>query len=99
MIENKHIRNGGDTVRAGLRENDKILRINKRTPRDVNDAVSIIKKAGKEMVLTVGRRDQPDVVGQGKSYRKKEDIKSNQIYLLSHRDIQTMFILLHIYAY
>ncbi len=51
--------------RAGLRENDKVLRINKRTPRDVNDAVSIIKKAGKEMVLTVGRRDQPDVVGQG----------------------------------
>ncbi len=42
-----------------------MLRINKRTPRDVNDAVSIIKKAGKEMVLTVGRRDQPDVVGQG----------------------------------
>jgi hypothetical protein len=59
--------------RAGLRENDKVLRINKRTPRDVNDAVSIIKKAGKEMVLTVGRRDQPDVVGQGMSLKLSDD--------------------------
>ena len=58
---------------SGLRENDKILRINKRTPRDVNDAVGIIKKAGKEMLLTVGRRDQPDVVNQGTYSAKKKD--------------------------
>ncbi|XP_023332393.1 discs large homolog 1-like protein [Eurytemora carolleeae] len=52
---------GGSSHRAGLQENDKVLRINKKAPRDVDEAVNIIKKAGKTLLITVGRK-QPDII-------------------------------------
>ena len=35
---------GGNSMRAGLKRNDKVLKINGKTPKNVNDAVSFIKK-------------------------------------------------------
>jgi len=49
---------GGNSARAGLKQNDRVLKINNRVPRDVNDAVNLIKKAGKNMILTVERREE-----------------------------------------
>eukprot|EP00092_Neocalanus_flemingeri_P013003 GFUD01014013.1.p1 GENE.GFUD01014013.1~~GFUD01014013.1.p1 ORF type:complete len:709 (+),score=215.46 GFUD01014013.1:147-2273(+) len=51
---------GGNSQRAGLRENDKILKINNKVPRDVNDAVNFIKKAGRNMILTIERDDMSE---------------------------------------
>jgi len=48
---------GGNSQRAGLQENDKILKINNKVPRDVNDAVNFIKKAGRNMILSIERND------------------------------------------
>jgi len=48
---------GGNSQRAGLQENDKILKIDNKVPRDVNDAVNFIKKAKKNMILTIERND------------------------------------------
>jgi len=48
---------GGQSQRAGLRENDKILKINNKAPANVNEAVGFIKKAGRNMLLTIERPD------------------------------------------
>ena len=67
---------GGQSQRAGLRENDKILKINNKVghftpdsssclsnapstqvPSNVNEAVGFIKKAGRNMLLTIERPD------------------------------------------
>jgi len=45
-----------------VRENDKILTINGKTPRNVDDAVAVIKAAGNQIKLVVMREeDVPDV--------------------------------------
>lgn len=48
---------GGNSQRAGLKVDDKILKINNKVPRDVNDAVNFIKKAGKNMILSIERNE------------------------------------------
>jgi len=50
---------GGNSQRAGLKIDDKILKINNKVPRDVNDAVNFIKKAGKNMILSIERSEVP----------------------------------------
>merc|ERR1719209_655346 len=49
---------GGNSARAGLKPNDKVLKINNRVPRDVNDAVELIKRAGRNLILTVSRSEE-----------------------------------------
>merc|ERR1712128_299356 len=53
----------GQAAKYGVRENDKIISINNKTPRNVDDAVGIIKEAGKSIKLVVVRQEEvPDVV-------------------------------------
>ena len=54
---------GGQSQRAGLKENDKILRINNKAPANVNDAVHFIKKAGRNLLLTIERGDVTEEYG------------------------------------
>ena len=42
---------GGQAARFGVKENDKIISINNKSPRNVDDAVNIIKEAGKSIRL------------------------------------------------
>jgi len=54
---------GGQAAKYGVKENDKIISINNKTPRNVDDAVGIIKEAGKSIKLVVVRQEEvPDVV-------------------------------------
>ena len=46
---------GGQAQRFGVRENDKILTINGKSPRNVDDAVGVIKQAGGQIKLMVLR--------------------------------------------
>ena len=48
---------GGQAARYGVRENDKILTINQKTPRNVDDAVGVIKQAGNQIKLVVLREE------------------------------------------
>lgn len=53
---------GGQAARFGVRENDKIMTINGKTPRNVDDAVAVIKQAGNQIKLVVLREeDVPDI--------------------------------------
>ena len=48
--------------RFGGKESDKIMSINGKAPRNVDDAVGIIKEAGKTIKLVVVRAEEvPDV--------------------------------------
>merc|ERR1711899_210711 len=55
---------GGQAARYGVRENDKILTINSKTPRNVDDAVGVIKQAGSQIKLVVLREEDgnPDII-------------------------------------
>ena len=58
---------GGQAARYGVRENDKILTINAKTPRNVDDAVGVIKQAGNNIKLVVLREEDvpggnPDII-------------------------------------
>ena len=56
---------GGQAARYGVRENDKILTINSKTPRNVDDAVGVIKQAGQSIKLVVLREEDgpnPDII-------------------------------------
>ena len=54
---------GGQSARFGVKENDKIISINNKNPRNVDDAVGIIKDAGKSIKLMLLRQEEvPDVV-------------------------------------
>ena len=54
---------GGQAARFGVKENDKIISINNKNPRNVDDAVGIIKDAGKSIKLMLLRQEEvPDVV-------------------------------------
>jgi len=56
---------GGQAARYGVRENDKILTINSKTPRNVDDAVGVIKQAGQQIKLVVLREEDgpnPDII-------------------------------------
>ena len=60
---------GGQSQRAGLKENDKILMINSKVPHNVNDAVHFIKKAGRSLILSVERPDPHEEAEQGRLSR------------------------------
>lgn len=52
----------GQAARYGVRENDKIVTINSKTPRNVDDAVAVIKQAGNQIKLVVLREEEvPDI--------------------------------------
>ena len=55
---------GGQAARYGVRENDKIYTINAKTPKNVDDAVGVIKQAGNQIKLVVLREeeDNPSIV-------------------------------------
>ena len=55
---------GGQSQRAGLKENDKILGINSKVPHNVNDAVHFIKKAGRSLILSVERPEPHEDAGR-----------------------------------
>lgn len=46
----------GQAARFGVRENDKLVTINGKTPRNVDDAVGVIKQAGNSIKM-VGSTD------------------------------------------
>jgi len=48
---------GGQAQRFGVCEHDKILTINGKTPRNVDDAVGVIKQAGNQIKLVVLREE------------------------------------------
>jgi len=52
---------GGQAARFGVRENDKLVTINGKTPRNVDDAVGVIKQAGNSIKMVVLREE--DVSG------------------------------------
>ena len=52
---------GGQAERCGLLEDDKIISINNQTPRNVEDAVEIIKNGGKILVVAIVRKDGIDI--------------------------------------
>ena len=55
--------NSSLSIRFGVKENDKIMSINNKNPRNVDDAVGIIKEAGRSIKLVVVRAEEvPDVV-------------------------------------
>ena len=57
---------GGQAARCGVRENDKIVTINGKTPRNVDDAVGVIKVAGHQIKVVVLREeDVPDIHFEG----------------------------------
>jgi C-terminal processing protease CtpA/Prc len=49
---------GGQAARFGVKENDKIISINNKSPRNVDDAVNIIKEAGKSIRLMLVRQEE-----------------------------------------
>jgi len=69
---------GGNSQRAGLKVDDKIMKINNKVPRDVNDAVNFIKKAGKNMILTIERSEEVDSprFSQGGHLSRSNSIRS-----------------------
>ena len=84
---------GGSSYQAGLRVNDKILKINNKVPRDVNDAVNFIKKAGKSMVLSIERNEMNSdhlMEGGGGQLSRSNSVKSFNTQFASSRP-QTPF--------
>ena len=49
---------GGQAARFGVKENDKIISINNKSPRNVDDAVNIIKEAGKSIPPKLVRQEE-----------------------------------------
>jgi len=43
----------GQAARFGVREDDKLVTINGKTPRNVDDAVGVIKQAGNSIKLVI----------------------------------------------
>lgn len=73
---------GGQAQRFGVREHDKILTINGKTPRNVDDAVGVIKQAGNQIKLVVLREEEGagDVTTDGEGDRasmSSQEISSN----------------------
>jgi hypothetical protein len=56
---------GGQAQRFGVREADKILTINGKAPRNVDDAVGVIKQAGSQIKLVVLREEEGDITTDG----------------------------------
>ena len=69
----------GQAQKYGVKENDKIISINNKTPRDVDDAVQIIKDAGKSVKLVVVRQeDVPDVTQAAQAAQMAQESPARQ---------------------
>ena len=72
----------GQAAKYGAKENDKIISINNKTPRNVDDAVGIIKEAGKSIKLVVVRQEEvPDVVVDDNLSLASENMDSGWVSL------------------
>ena len=71
---------GGQSQRAGLKENDRILKINNKVPANVNDAVSFIKKAGRSLILSVERAEPHEELQEGRLSRSGSVRSFNTAY-------------------
>ena len=70
----------GQAQRYGVKEGDKIMSINNQSPRNVDEAVNIIKKAGKAISLVITRlEDVPDVVHDDNLSLDNESINSGWV--------------------
>ena len=77
----------GQAQKYGVKENDKIISINNKTPRNVDDAVQIIKEAGKSIKLVVVRQeDVPDVVHDDNLSLQSESMDSGWVSVASDND-------------
>eukprot|EP00096_Caligus_rogercresseyi_P015176 TRINITY_DN761_c0_g1_i12.p1 TRINITY_DN761_c0_g1~~TRINITY_DN761_c0_g1_i12.p1 ORF type:complete len:675 (+),score=193.11 TRINITY_DN761_c0_g1_i12:203-2227(+) len=80
----------GQAEKYGVRENDKIVSINNKTPRNVDDAVNVIKSAGNQIKLVVLREE--DVPDADDSQEHSEWLHSNPISRSgSARSFNTIF--------
>jgi len=72
---------GGQAQRFGVREHDKILTINGKTPRNVDDAVGVIKQAGNQIKLVVLREEEGggDVTTDGEGDRTSMSSRGEEI--------------------
>ena len=68
---------GGQAARYGVRENDKILTINAKTPKNVDDAVGVIKQAGNQIKLVVLREE--DVAADNPSIMVDESVERSSL--------------------
>ena len=66
---------GGQSERCGLKEDDKIISISNQTPRNVEDAVGIIKDAGKFVQVVIVRQEDAQDVNIAKVCSKLSVIK------------------------
>ena len=66
---------GGQSERCGLKEDDKIISISNQTPRNVEDAVGIIKDAGKFVQVVIVRQEDAQDVNVAKVCSKLSLIK------------------------
>ena len=71
---------GGQAARYGVRENDKILTINAKTPRNVDDAVGVIKQAGAQIKLVVLREEYITINEEGSiEINRVSDVKMTDV--------------------
>ena len=71
---------GGQSAKYGVKENDKIVSINNKTPRNVDEAVGIIKEAGKSIKLMILRAEEvPDVVVDDNYSLASENMDSSRM--------------------
>ena len=92
---------GGQAARYGVRENDKILTINSKTPRNVDDAVGVIKQAGNQIKLVVLREEDvaaenPNIVVDEAAERSSLASGEIDSKWVSCIDELTLFIYAHI---
>jgi len=65
---------GGQAEKCGLVGQDKVMAINRRAPTSVEEAVHIIKEAGDNLVLVIGRRE----TREGRNTDKQKGEASNR---------------------
>ena len=69
---------GGQAAKFGVKENDKIISINNKTPRNVDEAVGVIKDAGKSIKLVLARVEEvPDIVMDDNQSMASENMDSS----------------------
>ena len=77
------------SVDCVLRENDKVISINNRTPRTVEEAVDIIKVAGKTIVVEVTRADSGHGEYNQYQYQQQQQTRFSDDHVRSSSDSYT----------